>query len=86
MFLQIPKSSRVMAPSLLKSDLLALPEVLNSTSQIERSNSLILVSQLASPCGFLEQSVPNEEYSERLALKFLTTLFLVVGETSWACE
>jgi len=75
-----------MAPSLLKSDLLGLSFELNSTSQIERSNWSILLSQLASPWGFLVQSDPNEEYSERLILKFLTTFFLftvegvVVGE------
>ena len=43
-------------------------------------------SQLASPWGFLVQSVPKVEYCERSALKFLTTFFLTVEEISWACR
>lgn len=65
-----------MAPSLLKSDLLGVLGALNSICQIERSNSFIWVSQLASPRDFLEQSVPKAVYSDKLSLKFLTVFFV----------
>ena len=67
-------------PSLLKSDLLGLLAVLNSISQIERSNSLIWVSQFASPLCFWEQSEPKAEYSFKFILKFLTTFLVVCAE------